>query len=64
MRKTTVTYSYRENGSVPMIRLRGKWLRNAGFEQGMKVQVEVAASRITLVQLTGNEPESDWKDLP
>jgi hypothetical protein len=34
MRKITVTYSFRERYSVPMIRLRGKWLQNAGFEEG------------------------------
>lgn len=48
MRKVTVTYSFRERDSVPMIRLRGKWLQLAGFEEGMLVQVEVASGRVTL----------------
>ncbi len=26
MRKATVTYSFRDNRSIPMIRLRGDWL--------------------------------------
>ena len=48
MRKVTVTYSIRECGSVPMIRLRGKWLGLAGFQEGKCVQVTVAAGKLTL----------------
>jgi len=48
MRKITVTYSVRETGCVPMIRLRGKWLQSAGFEEGVLVQVEVAAGKMIL----------------
>jgi Toxin SymE, type I toxin-antitoxin system len=48
MRKVTVTYSLQESGYVPMIRLRGKWLQLAGFEEGTPVQIEVAAGRMTL----------------
>lgn len=48
MRKTTVTYSFRDNASTPMIRLRGKWLALAGFREGQLVRVEVADGRLTL----------------
>jgi hypothetical protein len=55
MRKVTVTYSFRENGSVPMIRLRGKWLQLAGFAEGTLVQVEVAAGKMVLT-VAGETP--------
>jgi hypothetical protein len=48
MRKATVTYTFRDNDCIPMIRLRGKWLQLAGFEEGRTVQVEVGAGRIML----------------
>jgi toxic protein SymE len=53
MRSLTVTYSFRDNRSVPMIRLRGKWLTEAGFQEGQCVQVDVASGRIVL---TANAP--------
>ena len=49
MRKVTVTYSFRNNECIPMIRLRGKWLQLAGFEEGKSVQVKVAVGRLILV---------------
>jgi hypothetical protein len=48
MRRTTVTYSFRDNASVPMIRLRGKWLKLAGFDEGVPVQVDVCQGKLTL----------------
>ena len=48
MRKATVTHSFRENDSVPMIRLRGKWLSLAGFAEGTQIEVEVAHGSLTL----------------
>jgi len=48
MRKVTVTYSLRELDSVPMIRLRGKWLGRAGFQEGKRVQIDVANGRLIL----------------
>lgn len=48
MRKITVSYSFRERGSVPMIRLRGKWLHRAGFGEGQVVRVEVADGLLIL----------------
>lgn len=52
MRKATVTYSFRDNRSVPMIRLRGDWLRHAGFEEGRQIHVDVAAGKVTLILAT------------
>ena len=40
MRKTTVTYIFRNDESIPMIRLRGKWLAFVGFRKGQLVSVE------------------------
>jgi hypothetical protein len=48
MRSVTVTSTFRERDLVPMIRLRGKWLANAGFQEGQRVRVEVASGRIVL----------------
>lgn len=48
MRKITVTYSFRRNRSVPMLRLRGDWLKRAGFEEGAYVQVDVALGKLIL----------------
>jgi len=64
MRKATVTYSFRENRSVPMLRLRGEWLKRAGFEEGRQVHIEVADGRITLIladdgaECAGGEPST------
>jgi hypothetical protein len=58
MRKVTVTYSFRENACVPMIRLRGKWLQLAGFDEGALVEVEVAAGRMVLTLVKEASGES------
>ena len=45
-------YAIRQRGhecSVPMIRLRGKWLRQAGFVAGEEVIVVVHQGRLTLL---------------
>jgi hypothetical protein len=49
VRKVTVTYSFRNNVSVPMIRLRGKWLALAGFKEGTFVRIEVVEGQLTLI---------------
>jgi len=48
MRKATVSYSFRDNATVPMIRLRGKWLKRAGFEEGTLVEIAVSDGSLTL----------------
>jgi hypothetical protein len=56
MRKATVTYSFRDNKRVPMIRLRGDWLVGAGFETGMLLAIVVESGRLILApaeQTTG-----------
>lgn len=53
MRKATVSYSFRDNTTVPMIRLRGKWLKRAGFEEGTLVEITVSDGSLTL---TATEP--------
>ena len=48
MRKMTVTYSFRDNRTVPTLRLRGEWLKRAGFDEGTPVVVDVAYGRLIL----------------
>jgi hypothetical protein len=54
MRKVTVSYTFRGHATVPMIRLRGKWLQDAGFDEGTPVEITVADGRLTL---TVTEPQ-------
>ena len=54
MRKVTVSYTFRGNATVPMIRLRGKWLERAGFDEGSLVDITVADGKLTL---TVKEPQ-------
>ena len=45
-------YAIRHSGpghSVPLIRLRGKWLKEAGFTAGQQVSVRVEHGRLTIV---------------
>ena len=45
-------YAIRHSGeqcSIPAIRLRGKWLREAGFLAGQKVSVIVEHGRLTIL---------------
>ena len=58
-RRLTVSYSYQRplldrrygdpDGKVPYLRLRGEWLRRAGFTIGDRVRVEVEAGRLVVV---------------
>jgi Toxin SymE, type I toxin-antitoxin system len=34
--------------AVPCLRIAGKWLRTAGFEDGMKVRIEVSKGRLVI----------------
>ncbi len=47
-RRITVSGLYQNRHQVPSLRLSGKWLRQAGFDLGQKVQVQVDDSRLTL----------------
>jgi hypothetical protein len=51
MRKATVSYTFQAPDWVPMIRLRGKWLKRAGFEEGRLVQIDVDNGRLTVTML-------------
>ena len=50
-RKATVTRVYPEHGhdDVPFIRLRGKWLRQAGFEVGDEMVIRVSEGRLEIL---------------
>lgn len=47
-----MNYLYRE---VPKLRLTGLWLKQAGFEPGEKVQVEIKSNQLTI------KPVEQWK---
>ncbi len=48
VRRLTVCGRYQKEHRVPTLRLSGKWMRNAGFELGQKVQVQIAERRLTI----------------
>lgn len=48
MRKATVTYYFGGDPCVPMIRLRGRWLKMAGFDKGTPFRIDVTQGRLTL----------------
>jgi hypothetical protein len=47
-RRSTHDSDLPEPTSVPCLRLAGKWLRNAGFAEGMRVRIEVSRSRLII----------------
>jgi toxic protein SymE len=50
LRRLTVGYKPLKSPGVevPYLRLRGRWLRDAGFEVGRGVKVEVSEGRLTI----------------
>jgi Toxin SymE, type I toxin-antitoxin system len=49
-RRITVTSYFDTRVSVPMIRLRGRWLMRAGFRKGDALRIEVAEGRLILTR--------------
>lgn len=49
-RKATVTTYFDAKVSVPMIRLRGRWLTRAGFQEGDALRIEVEEGRLVLTR--------------
>lgn len=49
-RKATVTSYFDTRVSVPMIRLRGRWLMRAGFREGDALRIEVQDGRLILTR--------------
>ncbi|HEY6220263.1 MAG TPA: SymE family type I addiction module toxin [Gemmatimonadaceae bacterium] len=47
-RRLRVTRSSPDEGEVPMIRMRGKWLGAAGFTSGTLVTVTVSRGQLVL----------------
>lgn len=47
-RLVTVSCCYDRSKPVPMLRLRGKWLRALGFEKERRVEIEEAPGRLIL----------------
>ncbi len=47
-RRMTVCGRYHHQTRVPDLRLSGKWLRNAGFALGQKVQVQVGDGQLVI----------------
>lgn len=69
-RDLTVSYGFRAlrrggGGNVPMLRLMGSWLSEAGFPTGSRVRVEVVeAGRLVLSRIDeGGEELSELKGL-
>lgn len=49
-RKATVASYFDARVSVPMIRLRGRWLLHAGFREGDTLRIEVEEGRLVLTR--------------
>jgi hypothetical protein len=49
-RRITVTSYFDSRVSVPMIRLRGRWLMRAGFREGDAIRIEVEEGRLVLTR--------------
>jgi Toxin SymE, type I toxin-antitoxin system len=49
-REATVTSCFDMRVSVPMIRLRGRWLMRAGFREGDALRIEVEEGRLVLMR--------------
>ena len=47
-RRLTVCGQYQNQHQVPAIRIAGKWLRQAGFDLGQKIQVRVGQRQLTI----------------
>jgi hypothetical protein len=47
-RKATVTSYFDARVTVPMIRLRGRWLKRAGFREGDALRIEVQEGYLVL----------------
>lgn len=47
-RSATVTSYFEDGDTVPMIRLRGKWIERAGFSEGQRFRIEISAGTLTL----------------
>lgn len=50
LRKATVTSYFDTRVSVPMIRLRGRWLMRAGFHEGDALRIEIEEGRLILTR--------------
>jgi hypothetical protein len=59
MRKATVTYDFGGDPCVPMIRLRGRWLKIAGFDKGTPFRIDVTQGRLTLTAVEEGRESSD-----
>lgn len=57
-RKATVTSYFDARVSVPMIRLRGRWLILAGFRKGDALRIEVEDGRLILSRPADPAPAS------
>lgn len=55
-RKATVTSYFDARVTVPMIRLRGQWLKRAGFREGDALRIEVQDGRLVLTRPRDSVP--------
>ncbi|MBP1765046.1 MAG: symE [Firmicutes bacterium] len=55
----TVYYIYQNDKMVPLVRLRGKWLQELGFEPGDKIEV-AAKKGVLLIRVISNDATADF----
>lgn len=55
-RKASVTSYFDARTTVPMIRLRGRWLKRAGFREGDALRIEVQDGRLVLTRPEDSVP--------
>lgn len=48
IRAATINRAWHNNETVPMVRLSGKWLRNAGFHENGRFKIEVRYGQLTI----------------
>jgi hypothetical protein len=60
--KISRLFNPKTNQSVPFLRLSGKYLREAGFESGEQIVVEIEAGKITIrpLQESVSEPSKQY----
>lgn len=50
-RVLTVSYLAGGDGTAPMIRIKGRWLRDAGFEIGDRIAVQISEGKLIVTKI-------------
>jgi toxic protein SymE len=62
-RHLTVSYCCDCNESIPIIRLKGKWLRDGGFDAGTYVKVRVDKNQLVITKDPDRKKREKQKEL-